>query len=63
MAEVIGEKTIGAGIKIELADAFLESIPNGFKKKHAMSAAIQIWLSIPEEQRNSILAAQKNNTS
>lgn len=58
MASVIGEKIVAGSVKSEIADAFLDSIPSGFKKKHAVSAAIQIWLSIPEDERNVLLSAE-----
>jgi len=40
MANVIGEKNVAGSVKSELADAFLDSIPPKYKKKHAVSAAV-----------------------
>jgi hypothetical protein len=63
MANVPGEKNVAGSVKIELADAFLESVPPNFKKKHVFAVLFQIWLTIPETERIALLAAQKEGIS
>jgi hypothetical protein len=63
MAHVVGEKNLAGSVKIELVDAFMDSIPGSFKKKHALTAAVKIWLSIPSEERNILLAAENEGMS
>ena len=41
-----------------LKDAFWNTVPDGVKNQHVMSAAVRLWVSLPSEYRKILIDAE-----
>jgi len=56
MGLVEGEKLLGAHVKIELADRFVQqSDERGYKIKRSLFAAAKLWIELPPEVQSRLL--------
>jgi len=53
------EKLLSADLEGEVVDRFCEQVESrGFKKKRALSAAVRLWLSIPNELQAFLMSGE-----
>lgn len=59
MARNAEEKIISADLNSELVDRFCRQVETrGFKKKHALRGAVELWLSLPAALQAHILGGE-----